>query len=97
MSIRYPVVQAGMPGFTTPDLVAGVSNAGGLGILGAARMTPSQLQESINSIKEKTDCPFGVNLLLAPPEQQGSHDVATVQNFLNQFRQSLQIPLSSSS
>jgi NAD(P)H-dependent flavin oxidoreductase YrpB (nitropropane dioxygenase family) len=87
-------VQAGMSGFTTPDLFAGVSNAGGLGILGVSRMTTTQLQQAINSIKEKTDQPFGVNLLLAPPEQQqGNNDVATTQNFLNHFRQNLQIPL----
>jgi nitronate monooxygenase len=86
-----------MGGFTTPDLAAAVSNAGGLGIIGAARMTTPQLQEAIISTKEKTDQPFGVNLLLAPPEQQGNKDVATTQSFLNHFRQNLQIPLSPSS
>ena len=75
MDIRYPIVQADMGGFTTTDLVAGVSNAGGFGILGASRMPTSQLQQAINSIKEKTDKPFGVNLLLAPPELQGNQDV----------------------
>ncbi len=95
MGIRYPIVQAGMGGFTATDLVAGVSNAGGLGILGASRMTTTQLQQAIKSIKEKTGQPFGVNLLLAPPEQQGDHDVATTQNFLNHFRKNLQIPLAS--
>jgi nitronate monooxygenase len=97
MGVRYPILQAGMSGFTTPDLVAEVSNAGGLGILGASRMTASQLQQAIDSIKEKTDKPFGVNLLLAPPEQQGNQDVATTQSFLNHFRQNLQIPPSPSS
>jgi nitronate monooxygenase len=96
MGIRYPIVQAGMSGFTATDLVAGVSNAGGLGILGVSRMTTIQLQQAIKSIKEKTGQPFGVNLLLAPPGQQGNHDVATTQNFLNRFRQNLQISLPSS-
>lgn len=91
MGIRYPIVQAGMSGFTTPDLVAEVSNAGGLGILGAARMTTTQLLQAIISIKEKTNQSFGVNLLLAPREQQGNEDVVTTQNFLNHFRQNLQI------
>ncbi len=91
MGIRYPIVQAGMSGFTTPDLVAEVSNAGGLGILGAARMTTTQLLQAIISIKEKTNQSFGVNLLLAPREQQGNKDVVTTQNFLNHFRQNLQI------
>ncbi len=95
MGIRYPIVQAGMSGFTAPSLVAEVSNAGGLGILGASRMTTTQLLQAINSIKEKTNQPFGVNLLLAPPEQQGNQDVASTQNFLNHFRQNLQIPVSS--
>ena len=95
MGIRYPIVQAGMSGFTAPDLVAGVSNAGGLGILGASRMTATQLQQTIKSIKDKTGQPFGVNLLLAPPEQQGNHDVATTQKFLNHIRQNLRIPLAS--
>jgi nitronate monooxygenase len=35
LNIRYPIIQAGMAGQTTPELVAAVSNAGGLGILGA--------------------------------------------------------------
>jgi hypothetical protein len=58
MNIRYPIVQAGMAGFTTPDLVAAVSNAGGLGILGASRLSSSQLQKSIIEIKQKTKYPF---------------------------------------
>jgi NAD(P)H-dependent flavin oxidoreductase YrpB (nitropropane dioxygenase family) len=39
IGIHYPIVQAGMSGFTTTNLVAEVSNAGGLGILGASRLT----------------------------------------------------------
>jgi nitronate monooxygenase len=93
LNIRYPIVQAGMAGgHTTPELVAAVSNAGGLGILGASRLTTQQLKESINKIKSLTNLPFGVNLLLAPPEQ-GNHDVDTAQRFLNRFRQELDIPL----
>ena len=53
---------------TTPELVAAVSNAGGLGILGASRLTPQQLKDAINKIKSLTNRIFGVNLLLAPPE-----------------------------
>ncbi len=63
-----------MSGFTAIDLVAGVSNAGGLGILGTSRMnTTTQPQQAIRSIKEKTGQPFGVNLLLAPaPNNKGT-------------------------
>lgn len=82
-----------MGGHTTPELVAAVSNAGGLGILGASRLTTQQLKDAINKIKSLTDRPFGVNLVLAPPEP-GNQDAATAQRFLNQFRQELGIPLS---
>lgn len=69
LNIQYPIIQAGMAGgVTTPELVASVSNAGGLGILGAARLTPEQTREQIHKIKSLTDRPFGVNLLLAAPE-----------------------------
>ena len=81
-------------GHTTPELVAAVSNAGGLGILAASRLTPEQLKEAINKIKSLTNRPFGVNLLLAPLEPD-NHDVASVQRFLDCFRQELNIPLSS--
>jgi nitronate monooxygenase len=93
LNIKYPIVQAGMGGHTTPELVAAVSNAGGLGILGASRLTTQQLKDAINKIKSLTDRPFGVNLVLAPPEP-GNQDAATAQRFLNQFRQELGIPLS---
>lgn len=92
LGIRYPIVQAGMAGGpTTPEMVAAVSNAGGLGVLGAARLAPDQLRKAIRTIKEQTDRPFGVNFLLAPPEL-GNQDVPTVQLFLDHFREELQIP-----
>jgi nitronate monooxygenase len=93
LNIRYPIIQAGMAGGpTTPELVAAVSNAGGLGILGASRLTPYQLLQAILNIKSLTTRPFGVNLLLAPPEKSGNSDIVTVQLFLDKFRQELNIP-----
>src|SRR5689334_23764521 len=93
LNIRYPIIQAGMSGFTTPELVAAVSNAGGLGILGAARMTPKQIRDAIGKIKERTNNPFGVNLLLAPPEKRGNQNIDQVQQFFNdKFRHKLNIP-----
>jgi nitronate monooxygenase len=93
LNIKYPIIQAGMGGHTTPELVAAVSNAGGLGILGASRLTIQQLKDAIHKIKSLTNRPFGVNLVLAPPEP-GNQDVATAQRFLDQFRQELNIPAS---
>ena len=83
-------------GHTTPELVGAVSDAGGLGILAASRLTPEQLREAIHKTQSLTNRPFGVNLLLAPPES-GNQDVATVQGFLNHFRQELGIPITSTS
>ena len=92
LNIRYPIIQAGMGGFTTPELVAAVSNAGGLGILGAARMTSEQTIDAISKVKKLTDNPFGVNLLLAPPEKGGNQSIDQVQQFFNdKFRRELNI------
>ncbi len=96
LGIRYPIIQAGMAGQTTAELVAAVSNAGGLGILGATRMTPDQLLTTIKKIKKITIKPFGVNLWSGPHEKNGNKDWAPIQQFLNQkIRKTLDIPLKS--
>ena len=83
-----------MSEFTTPELVAAVSNSGGLGILGATRMTPEQLGDAIRQITKLTNTSFGVNLLLAPPEKGGNQNIGEVQQFFdNKFREELKIPL----
>jgi nitronate monooxygenase len=93
LRIRYPIIQAGMAGgFTTPELVAAVSNAGALGVLGANRLTPEQTRNQIRRIKTLTNQPFGVNLLNAPPEPN-VQEVQKVQRILDQFRQELDLPL----
>lgn len=95
LGIRYPIIQPGMAGQTTPELVAAVSNAGGLGILGATRMTPARLLDAIKKIKMITTKPYGVNLWLGPPERN-DQDVTYVQQFLDQkFRKPLGLPLKS--
>jgi len=65
--IQYPIMLAGMNWLTTPTLVAAVSAAGGLGVLAAAQHTPESLKKAIHEIREKTDKPFGVNLMLGAP------------------------------
>ena len=64
MGIDHPVVLAGMSGDTSPELVAAVSNAGGLGIYGATSDTPEEMAAAVAAIREKTRAPFGLNLLL---------------------------------
>lgn len=91
LEIRYPIVQAPMTGYTTPELVAAVSNAGGLGMLGAGRMSTGEIAAAIDEIHERTERPFGVNFLLAPLEA-GNRNMDTVQPFLDRFRQELDLP-----
>jgi len=64
LGIEHPIALAGMSGFTSPDLVAGVSNAGGLGILGASDCDAATIQELAVATRERTKRPFGINLLL---------------------------------
>lgn len=62
--IRYPIIQAGMVWCSGWRLASAVSNAGGLGLIGAGSMHPDTLQEHIQKCKEATDKPFGVNIPL---------------------------------
>lgn len=62
--IEFPIVLAGMGGASNPELAAAVSNAGGLGVLGAATCGPDQLREWIARTRALTDRPFGVDTLL---------------------------------
>lgn len=65
--IKYPVIQGGMIWCTGANLVSAVSNAGGLGLLGAGSMYPDQLEEEILNCQKLTNKPFGVNLPLLYP------------------------------
>jgi enoyl-[acyl-carrier protein] reductase II len=65
LGIEAPVLQAGMSTFTSAELVAAVSNAGGLGILGALLRPVDELRNEIRRIRTLTDRPFGVNHVLA--------------------------------
>jgi nitronate monooxygenase len=67
LGIEYPVVLAGMGGrglATPPRLVAAVSNAGGLGVMGGSGLDPEEIRRRIREIRALTDRPFGVDLLL---------------------------------
>jgi len=64
LGVDHPVALAGMGGGTSPELVAAVSNAGGLGILGASDSEAGTIRELIAKIRASTHKPFGVNLLL---------------------------------
>ncbi len=66
--IQYPIIQAGMIWASGWRLASAVSNAGGLGLIGAGSMYPDVLREHIIKCKQATDKPFGVNLPLLYPE-----------------------------
>jgi enoyl-[acyl-carrier protein] reductase II len=64
IGIQYPIFQGGMAWASDYNLASAVSNAGGLGIIGAGQMPPDLLVKQIRLAKENTDKPFGVNLIL---------------------------------
>ena len=66
--IRYPIIQAGMVWASGWKLASAVSNAGGLGLLGAGSMYPEVLREHIQKCKKATNKPFGVNVPLLYPD-----------------------------
>ncbi|MCZ4242884.1 NAD(P)H-dependent flavin oxidoreductase [Pedobacter punctiformis] len=66
-NIKYPIIQAGMIWCSGWRLASAVSNAGGLGIIGAGSMYPEVLRTHIQKCKEATNLPFGVNIPLLYP------------------------------
>ena len=67
LDIEYPILQGGMAWVATAELAAAVSNAGGLGIIGAGNAPGSYVRDEISKVKKLTDKPFGVNVMLLSP------------------------------
>ena len=74
-SIEYPIVAGGMVWCSGWRLASAVSNAGGLGLLGAGSMHPEVLREHIQKTKAATSKPFGVNVPLFYPQQEKIMDI----------------------
>src|SRR6187397_17301 len=91
LGTRYPIVQAPMAGgYTTPELVAAVSNAGGLGSLAGAQLAPGELRGAIAAVRRLTDRPFGVNLFAPlPPPVVDPDAIAAMHAVLAPFRAEL--------
>ena len=70
LGIQFPIIQAGMGPFTSADLVVAVSNAGGLGSLGAGARTLESFKEQLILTRERTDRPFAINHTLSPAPPQ---------------------------
>ncbi len=67
LGIEYPIFQGAMAWVSFAPLVAAVSNAGGLGIIGGTIFDPKMMREEINKVRELTDKPFGVNIISIHP------------------------------
>ena len=67
LEIQYPIIQGGMAWVAEFHLAAAVSNAGGLGLIGAANAPAEWVREQIREAKKLTDKPFGVNIMLMSP------------------------------
>lgn len=73
--VEYPIIQAGMVWCSGWKLASAVSNAGGLGVIGAGSMYPEVFREHVQKCKSATDKPFGVNVPLLYPNVQEIMDV----------------------
>ncbi len=78
LGIDIPIIQAGMGFIARGELAAAVSEAGGLGMIGSASLSPEELRSEIRVVRERTDRPFGVDILFAT-ERRPAADVVTGQ------------------
>lgn len=91
LKISHPVIQAPMAGGgDTPELVSAVSNAGGLGFIGAAYLNPLQIMESSNIVRNKTNRPFGINLFApsafsSPGESHGEEMLNHLKSYYSEL------------
>lgn len=92
LGIRYPIIQAGMAGgVTTPEMVAAVSNAGGLGTLGAGYMSPEAMKKAIREIRALTPKPFAVNLFIPQPVVENPKVIDEMNHHLDYYRKQLHL------
>lgn len=90
LSVQFPIIQAGMAGgVTTPELVAAVSNAGALGMIGAGYMTADALKSAIQAVKAGTNKPFGVNLFVPEIPKVKDGELQRANELLDPVREKL--------
>jgi len=76
LGIEHPILQGGMIWVSDARLAAAVSEAGGLGVIGAGGMPPETVEEEINRARELTSRPFGVNIPILSPFAEGVFETA---------------------
>ncbi len=92
IGIAHPIIQAPMGGFTPPELVAAVSNAGGLGSLGAPYFTPQQITDAAARIRELTRASFGINVFAGGYATENTIDPAPMLALLAEIHAELDLP-----
>src|SRR4051794_21822699 len=92
LEIEHPVMLAGMGGVSYHRLVAAVSEAGGVGCLGASAMSQDEMVDEIRAVKAATSKPFGVDLLTALPEQMMSNIELVIREGAQVFVAGLGVP-----
>lgn len=92
LGIDQLIIQAPMAGATTPELVAAVSNAGGLGMLPGAYLSPAQIGDAIAATRRLTTRPFGVNLFAGGDEQVNRVDPQPMLSILAGYHEELSLP-----
>ncbi len=80
LGIRYPLIQGAMAWISHSSLVSAVSNAGGLGVLAGGNLNKEMAREEIKKIKEKTDKPFALNIMLLNPHADDLADLVLEEN-----------------
>ncbi|WP_462420920.1 NAD(P)H-dependent flavin oxidoreductase [Salinicoccus sp. Marseille-QA3877] len=91
LGIQYPIIQAPMAGSTTPELVAAVSNGGGLGSIGAGYYSPDKLTEDIKNTKALTVQPFAVNLFVPEYNAVTSTQIDRMKKILTPYYEAFNI------
>lgn len=90
LGITYPIIQAPMAGASShPDLVAAVSNSGGLGSYGGGYLSPEKIQAVIDDIRSLTDRPFNFNLFIPAPFEDSHEKKARVREIMRPYFQEL--------
>ena len=94
LGIRYPIVQAPMAGGpSTVELVAAVSEAGGLGSIAGAMLGPDELRAAIRAVRERTGRPFAVNVFAPRPPGRAEPDaLRALEMFLDEHRARIGLP-----
>jgi nitronate monooxygenase len=92
-SLPIPIVQAPMAGASSPEMAAAVSAAGGFGSVACAAFAPDQIAAAAKLVREATDAPFGMNLLVSRPESPQAADLDAALERLRPWYDELGAPL----